>query len=131
MPRVIIPRLANLDAVIRGRENLYCLRSISPLNLLLRLQIDEPKGELSLFVRRHDEPDAAIQLGRDFGTQVEVVAGLDPKDQVVVNPPDSLVDGEEVRPVAESYDGTQPAGSAGNQPQGGNGAQQQSKEGQQ
>ena len=47
-----------------------------------------------------------IQLGRDFGTQVEVVAGLAPDDQVIINPPDSLVSGEEVRPVPHSYDGT-------------------------
>ncbi len=62
-----------------------------------------------------------IQLGRDFGTQVEVVAGLDPDDQVVINPPDSLVSGEEVRPVAQSYEGTQPGapGSPGpSEPQG-------------
>jgi len=49
-----------------------------------------------------------IQLGRDFGTQVEVVSGLNPDDQVVINPPDSLVSGEEVRPVTQSFEGVQP-----------------------
>jgi RND family efflux transporter MFP subunit len=38
-----------------------------------------------------------ITMGRDFGTAVEVVAGLNPDDQVVVNPPDSIGSGEEVR----------------------------------
>jgi hypothetical protein len=38
-----------------------------------------------------------ITLGRDFGTDVEVVAGLDGSEAVITNPPDSLVDGEEVR----------------------------------
>lgn len=38
-----------------------------------------------------------ITLGRDFGTEVEVVAGLDGSEAVITNPPDSLVDGEEVR----------------------------------
>lgn len=38
-----------------------------------------------------------ITLGRDFGTQVEVVSGLDPDEKVVISPPDSLVDGQEVR----------------------------------
>jgi len=38
-----------------------------------------------------------ITLGRDFGTDVEVVAGLDASQAVITNPPDSLVDGEEVR----------------------------------
>jgi RND family efflux transporter MFP subunit len=61
-----------------------------------------------------------IQLGRDFGTQVEVVAGLNPDDEVVINPPDSLVSDEEVRPVTQSYDGLQPAAKG---PQGGDGKQ--------
>jgi len=38
-----------------------------------------------------------IALGRDFGTEVEVVSGLTANEAVITNPPDSLVDGEEVR----------------------------------
>jgi RND family efflux transporter MFP subunit len=38
-----------------------------------------------------------ITLGRDFGTEVEVVAGLDGREKVITNPPDSLVEGQEVR----------------------------------
>jgi RND family efflux transporter MFP subunit len=37
-----------------------------------------------------------IQIGRDFGTKVEILGGLDPNDQIVVNPADSLEDGQEV-----------------------------------
>jgi RND family efflux transporter MFP subunit len=38
-----------------------------------------------------------ITLGRDFGTEVEVVSGLEGSEKVITNPPDSLVDGEAVR----------------------------------
>jgi RND family efflux transporter MFP subunit len=38
-----------------------------------------------------------ITLGRDFGTEVEVVSGLGANEMVITNPPDSLADGEEVR----------------------------------
>jgi RND family efflux transporter MFP subunit len=38
-----------------------------------------------------------VTLGRDFGTRVEVVSGITDTDSIIVNPPDSLVDGEEVR----------------------------------
>jgi RND family efflux transporter MFP subunit len=41
-----------------------------------------------------------ITLGRDLGTEVEVVDGLSPSDAIVTNPPDSLVDGQIVRIVA-------------------------------
>jgi RND family efflux transporter MFP subunit len=49
-----------------------------------------------------------ITLGRDFGTEVEVVSGLDESEKVITNPPDSLVDGQEVRsatPGAGSWGG--------------------------
>jgi RND family efflux transporter MFP subunit len=41
-----------------------------------------------------------IVLGRDNGTEVEVVSGLDGNEKVITNPPDSLVDGQEVRSAA-------------------------------
>jgi RND family efflux transporter MFP subunit len=38
-----------------------------------------------------------IVIGRDYGTEVEVVSGLSAGDSVIVSPPDSLVQGEAVR----------------------------------
>jgi RND family efflux transporter MFP subunit len=38
-----------------------------------------------------------ITIGRDFGSTVEVVAGLQPTDQVIVNPSDSLTSGNPVQ----------------------------------
>jgi RND family efflux transporter MFP subunit len=38
-----------------------------------------------------------IKIGRDFGATVEVVAGLQPADQVIVNPSDSLTSGSPVQ----------------------------------
>ena len=40
----------------------------------------------------------SITPGRDFGTAVEVLSGLEPADDVVVNPPDSLATGTLVAP---------------------------------
>ena len=37
-----------------------------------------------------------VTPGHDFGDQIEIVAGLKADDQVVLNPPDSLVSGQEV-----------------------------------
>ena len=41
-----------------------------------------------------------ITLGHDFGGEVEVVAGLDGTENVIINPPDSVADGETVRIAA-------------------------------
>jgi RND family efflux transporter MFP subunit len=44
----------------------------------------------------------AIIIGRDFGTKIEILGGLDANDQVIMNPADSLEDGEEVNVKAGS-----------------------------
>jgi RND family efflux transporter MFP subunit len=38
-----------------------------------------------------------ITIGRDFGTEIEIVAGLKGDESVVLNPPDSLINGSIVR----------------------------------
>jgi RND family efflux transporter MFP subunit len=43
--------------------------------------------------------------GHDFGAEIEIVSGLKASDQVVVNPPDSLVSGEEVKIVNATLPG--------------------------
>lgn len=42
-----------------------------------------------------------VMIGRDFGTKVEILNGLNPDDQIVVNPADSLEDGEQVHVKVE------------------------------
>jgi RND family efflux transporter MFP subunit len=48
---------------------------------------------------------AAVTPGHDFGNTIEIVAGLNAGDQVIVNPPDSIVSGQEVRIVQASLPG--------------------------
>jgi len=74
-----------------------------------------------------------ILQGRDFGKTVEVLDGVDQNDIVVVNPPDSIVDGIPVRiappppaqtqstgePGSHQQPGQQPGQKAGTQQQGG------------
>jgi RND family efflux transporter MFP subunit len=47
-----------------------------------------------------------IKIGRDFGATVEVVAGLQPTDQVIVNPSDSLTSGSPVQVSAPAAGGS-------------------------
>ena len=39
---------------------------------------------------------APVQIGQDYGAKVEIISGLAPADQVILNPPDSLAPGERV-----------------------------------
>ncbi|MGO9445852.1 MAG: efflux RND transporter periplasmic adaptor subunit [Thiobacillaceae bacterium] len=54
----------------------------------LRVAVVGPDNRVSL---------QAITLGRDFGQEVEIIAGLKPDQILVVNPPDSLTDGQTVK----------------------------------
>jgi len=38
-----------------------------------------------------------VTIGRDYGSSVEVVSGLQPTDPVIVNPSDSLISGTPVQ----------------------------------
>ncbi|MDB6072876.1 MAG: efflux transporter periplasmic adaptor subunit [Verrucomicrobiaceae bacterium] len=40
-----------------------------------------------------------VKLGRDFGTDIEIINGLKLGERVIVNPPDSIFDGAEVNAV--------------------------------
>ena len=48
---------------------------------------------------------AEVTPGHDFGAEIEIVAGLKADDQVVLNPPDSLVTGQQVQIVDATLPG--------------------------
>jgi len=48
---------------------------------------------------------ASISPGHDFGDEIEVVSGPKADDQVILNPPDSLVSGQEVEVVSATLPG--------------------------
>lgn len=60
----------------------------------------------------------AISIGKDYGTTLEILDGVTVNDRVIINPPDSLEQGEEVRIAAEP--GQSQPSQAQNRP-GGNG----------
>ena len=49
----------------------------------------------------------AIAIGRDYGSAVEVVNGLQASDQIIVNPADSLEDGQQVKVAATRQQGSE------------------------
>jgi hypothetical protein len=56
-----------------------------------------------------------VEVGKDDGSVVEIVQGLSPQDEVIQNPPDSIIDGEIVNPVQPQKQNQQGPGA----PQGG------------
>lgn len=68
-----------------------------PVNALLF----RPEGVMVALVRQERTELVKIALGRDFGTEVEVVSGLAATDDIVINPSDSLTSGVPVRVVKD------------------------------
>jgi len=50
-----------------------------------------------------------VQLGRDLGDSVEVLAGLSPADRIINNPPETLAAGDAVRVAQAASQATAPA----------------------
>jgi len=50
-----------------------------------------------------------VQLGRDLGDSVEVLAGLSPADRIINNPPETLAAGDAVRVAQTASQATAPA----------------------
>ncbi len=75
---------------------------ILPTNALLfnsagsRVAIVQPDGKVKM---------QAVALGTDFGHEVEIKKGLKPDDKVIMNPPDSISDGQAVAIAAEADKG--------------------------
>ena len=56
-----------------------------------------PGPQVATVDKQHRIRLKSIVQGRDFGGTIEVLSGLNPDDAVVVNPPDSIIDGGTVR----------------------------------
>src|SRR4030081_318191 len=48
---------------------------------------------------------STVMPGHDFGNQIEIVSGLKPDDQVIINPPDSIITGQQVQIVHAALTG--------------------------
>jgi len=81
----------------------HTVRFAVPVNALLfraegpRVAVVGPNQKIQL---------KTVMIGRDFGNTVEILGGLDPNDNIVVNPADSLEDGQQVRVKAASGEGS-------------------------
>jgi RND family efflux transporter MFP subunit len=75
-----------------------------PINVLLF----RPEGpRVAVVGADHKVHLKPITIGRDYGIKVEILGGLDSNDQMVVNPADSLEEGQEVNVKAGSGGGSQ------------------------
>jgi RND family efflux transporter MFP subunit len=70
---------------------------VRPMTIPVNTMLFRSEGLRVAAVRNGRAELLSIQIGRDFGNDVEVVHGLTPREQIVLDPPDSIVSGEQVR----------------------------------
>ena len=80
------------DGAVRVPANTLIFRSAG-----MQAAVVGPDGKIAL---------RDVVIGRDFGNEVEIVKGLNSDDQVVLNPPDSLSAGQQVKIAAPPTAGT-------------------------
>jgi RND family efflux transporter MFP subunit len=88
---------AEVHLAVRAQASTYLL----PVNTL----IFRSEGLRVGIVKDGKVVLTAVTPGHDFGNEIEIVSGLKPDDQVIVNPPDSIVSGQEVQIVQATLPG--------------------------
>lgn len=88
--------LAGMYAQVRFKVNQTQPTIILPSNTLI-MRADGPQvaavANDTVHIRK-------VKLGRDFGQQIEIITGLEEKEQIVTNPPDFLREGVAVKAMA-------------------------------
>ena len=87
--------LPGLFLSVHIRVNSKTSAVIVPVNSL----IFRSQGMQVAVVRDSRAELVPVSIGRDYGTEVEVLSGVTPDDEIIVNPSDSLTSGTEVRPA--------------------------------
>ncbi len=83
-----------------ARVTLFNLRSQPPLLIRGDCIVSGAKGtQVAVLLPGDLIHFQTITIGRDFGTEVEIVSGLEVGEQVVVNPTDEVREGVQVKPV--------------------------------
>jgi RND family efflux transporter MFP subunit len=71
--------------------------SVSPLTVPSNTLLFRAEGMRVAVVNNGRTKLVAIRIGRDFGSSVEVLSGVQEQDQIILDPSDSLTDGMPVR----------------------------------
>ena len=75
----------------------YTGASANALTIPVTTVLFRSEGIRAAVVRNNKAMLLPITIGRDFGDSLEVLAGLQPHDQLILNPPDSLISGTPVK----------------------------------
>jgi len=73
--------------------------SISSFTIPVNTLIFRSEGLRVAVVKEGKADLVPVTLGRDYGSEVEVLTGLNGGESLIVNPPDSIVSGQQVRPA--------------------------------
>jgi hypothetical protein len=97
-----------------GQVRLSVKAAQTGLSLPVNTLLYRPEGlQVATVDAQHKVLLKTIKAGRDFGTRIEVASGLAATDQVILNPSDSITNGQAVRISSSANAGSPPAPASG------------------
>jgi RND family efflux transporter MFP subunit len=105
-----------LLAGMYAQVTLTAVRAIPSILVPANALVIRPEGPQVAVVRDGKVHFVTLQLGRDLGTELEVISGLSEGDQVVMNPSDAVEEGAAVRVVVDAPEDKAKAAPAGKNP---------------
>ena len=97
-PTLIAPRCSCCPIRQRVKTAFYML----PVNAMLFRQ---EGSRLAVVGADNKVQLRPITIGRDYGTTLEILGGVSVEDRVIINPADSLQDGQTVNVAADNQEG--------------------------
>jgi RND family efflux transporter MFP subunit len=86
-----------------GQVHFAVGNSIPRITIPVNAMLFRSEGPQAAVVSKDDTVELhSIQIGRDFGSTIEILGGLEPSDRVIINPSDSLSAGQKVRVAPQS-----------------------------
>lgn len=103
-----VTRTLRTEIDVPNRDGKLFPGSYAQVHFGVNVTVDRLSVPVNALLFRAEGPRAAVvasdgkvhlkpvTIGQDYGTEVEILGGLDPKDSIVLNPSDSLEDGQSV-----------------------------------
>jgi len=89
-----------------GQVHFAVGNSVPRITIPVNAMLFRAEGPQAAVVGKDDKVHLrSIVIGRDFGATIEILGGLDVNDRIVINPADSLEDGQQVHVTTSKEEG--------------------------
>jgi membrane fusion protein, multidrug efflux system len=90
-----------------GQVHFSVGNTVPRITIPVNAMLFRSEGPQAAVVGKDDKVELrSIQIGRDFGSTIEILGGLEPSDRIIINPSDSLSAGQQVKVAPQNQGGS-------------------------